>query len=61
MWAVSESVDVQVSAKCRAAMGEVPMFTKWMLENKLALRVITSGAGMTALAVVLAAPTKWKL
>jgi hypothetical protein len=37
------------------------MLTKWMLENKLAVRVITSGGGMTALAVVLAAPTKWKL
>jgi len=35
------------------------MLTKWMLDNRLALRVITSGAGMTALAVVLAAPTKW--
>jgi hypothetical protein len=37
------------------------MLTKWMLENKLAVRLITSGGGMTALAVVLAAPTKWKL
>jgi hypothetical protein len=39
--------------------GEVPMLTKWMLENRLALRVMTTGGGMTALAVVLAAPTKW--
>ena len=36
------------------------MLSKWMFENKLAVRVITSGSGMTALAVVLAAPTKWK-
>jgi hypothetical protein len=33
--------------------------SKWLLNNKLALRVVSSAGGMTALALVLAAPGKW--
>jgi len=36
------------------------MLGKWMFENRVAVRVVTSAGGMTALALVLAAPTKWK-
>ncbi len=39
--------------------GEVQMLSKWMLKNKVAVRVATSAGGMTALALVVAAPTKW--
>jgi hypothetical protein len=34
--------------------------SKWLFNNKLALRVVSSTGGMTALALVLAAPGKWK-
>lgn len=37
------------------------MLSKWMFENRMAIRVVTSASGMTALAVVLAAPGKWTL
>jgi hypothetical protein len=39
---------------------EVRVLSKWMFKNRLAVRVVTSAGGMTALAVVLAAPTKWR-
>ena len=35
------------------------MMTKWLLQNKVLMSACTSSAGMTALAVVLAAPGKW--
>jgi len=35
------------------------MLSKWMYDNKVAVRVVTSASGMTALALVLAAPGKW--
>jgi hypothetical protein len=35
------------------------MLSKWMCGNKVAMRVVASAAGMTALAVVVAAPGKW--
>ncbi len=35
------------------------MLSKWMLKNKVAVRVATSTSAMTALALVVAAPTKW--
>jgi hypothetical protein len=38
---------------------EVRMLSKWMCGNRLAVRVVASAGGMTALAVVLAAPSKW--
>jgi hypothetical protein len=38
---------------------EVQMLSKWMCGNKVAMRVVASAAGMTALAVVVAAPGKW--
>ena len=38
---------------------EVRMLSKWMCANRLAVRVVASAGGMTALAVVLAAPGKW--
>jgi hypothetical protein len=38
---------------------EVRMLSKWMCGNKLAMRVVASVGGMTALAVVVAAPGKW--
>ena len=41
------------------SLGEVPMLSKWMFGNSVAARVVTSAGGMTALAVVLAAPSKW--
>jgi len=36
------------------------MLTKWLYDNKLAVRVTSSAGAMTALALVLAAPGKWK-
>jgi hypothetical protein len=42
-----------------AATVEVQMLSKWMCGNKLAMRVVASVGGMTALAVVVAAPGKW--
>lgn len=42
-----------------AATMEVLMLSKWMCGNKIAVRVVASAGGMTALAVVLAAPGKW--
>lgn len=36
------------------------MLSKWLLDNRVALRVVSSTGGMTALALVLAAPGKWK-
>jgi hypothetical protein len=36
------------------------MLTKWLYDNKLAVRVASSAGGMTALALVMAAPGKWK-
>jgi hypothetical protein len=36
------------------------MLTKWLYDNKLALRVASSTGAMTALALVVAAPGKWK-
>jgi hypothetical protein len=42
-----------------AATVEVRMLSKWMCGNRLAVRVVASAGGMTALAVVLAAPGKW--
>jgi hypothetical protein len=38
---------------------EVRMLSKWMCGNKIAMRVVASVGGMTALAVVVAAPGKW--
>ena len=35
------------------------MLSKWMFQNSVTARVVTSAGGMTALAVVLAAPSKW--
>lgn len=35
------------------------MLSKWLYENRAAVRVVSSAGGMTALAVVLAAPGKW--
>ena len=35
------------------------MLSKWMCGNKIAMRVVASVGGMTALAVVVAAPGKW--
>jgi hypothetical protein len=35
------------------------MISKWMFKNRLAVRVVTSAGGLTALAVVLAAAGKW--
>ena len=39
---------------------EARVLSKWMLQNKVAFRLATSAGGMTALALVVAAPTKWK-
>jgi hypothetical protein len=36
------------------------MLTKWLNNNRIALRVASSTGGVTALALVLAAPGKWK-
>jgi hypothetical protein len=36
------------------------MLTKWLYDNRIALRVVSSTGGVTALALVLAAPGKWK-
>ena len=38
----------------------IAMLTKWLYDNKMTLRVVSSTGGMTALALVLAAPGKWK-
>lgn len=40
--------------------GEAQMLNQWTLENKLLMRVATSAGAMTALALVVAAPTKWR-
>ena len=52
----------RVSARRRPrAPNEVPpMLTKWLYDNRIALRVVSSTGGATALALVLAAPGKWK-
>jgi hypothetical protein len=36
------------------------MLTKWLYDNKMALRLVSSTGAMTALALVVAAPGKWK-
>lgn len=36
------------------------MISKWVCQHRLAVRAITSTGGMTAMALVLAAPGKWK-
>lgn len=36
------------------------MLSKWMVQNRTIMRLATSAGGMTALALVVAAPTKWK-
>jgi hypothetical protein len=36
------------------------MLTKWLYDNRVVVKVATSASGMTALALVLAAPGKWK-
>ena len=36
------------------------MLTKWLYDNRIALRVVSSTGVVTALALVLAAPGKWK-
>jgi hypothetical protein len=38
----------------------IAMLTKWLYDNKMALRVVSSTGAMTALALVVAAPGKWK-
>lgn len=35
------------------------MLSKWMLKNKVAVRVASSAGGMTALALVVSATSKW--
>ena len=35
------------------------MISKWILQHRVALQVASSTGGMTALALVLAAPGKW--
>ena len=36
------------------------MISKWVCQNKVAFRAMTSVGGMTVLSLVLAAPGKWK-
>ena len=36
------------------------MLTKWLYDNRLAVRVVTSASGVAALSLVLAAPGKWR-
>ena len=38
---------------------EDPMLNKWTFQNRTAMRVATSVSGITAMALVLAAPGKW--
>jgi hypothetical protein len=38
----------------------VRVLSKWMVQNRTIMRLATSAGGMTALALVVAAPTKWK-
>jgi len=36
------------------------MLSKWMYQNRVAVRVVTSTGAMGALALVVAAPGKWR-
>lgn len=36
------------------------MISKWVCQNQVAFRAVTSVGGMTVLSLVLAAPGKWK-
>lgn len=38
----------------------VRVLSKWMLQNQTIMRLATSAGGMTALALVVAAPSKWR-
>ena len=35
------------------------MLSKWILKNKVGMRVATSAGAITAMALVVAAPSKW--
>jgi hypothetical protein len=43
----------------RADVQEAAMNSKWLMQNRHVLRLVSSVGGMSALALVLAAPGKW--
>jgi hypothetical protein len=53
------STDVSLTRLAYRVDRESQMLARWLSENRLAVRVVTSSGGMIALAVVLAAPSKW--